>query len=223
MIYITGDTHGDVAKFRSAKLKRGDTLIVCGDFGFIWDGSQQEKKNLAWLSKRKYTILFVEGAHENFAMLNEYPKEDFCGGKVRKIADNIFQLMRGEIYEIEFKKFFAFGGGDDEELEFSDIQESPEFKRLPTDDECAHSRENLQETGNVVDYIITYDVGFKLRSMLRMESNCFNNLHAYLNEVATGCTFKTWYFGCFHLDKRISPVYHAVYKNIYEVESGKEF
>lgn len=222
MIYVTGDTHGDLAKFKKAKLKKGDTLIICGDFGFVWDGSAQEKKNLVWLSKRKYHILFVEGAHENFKMLDEYPKEDFCGGKVRKIAENVFQLMRGEIYEIEGKRFFAFGGGDDEELEFTDISEAPDFKRLPSNEECAHSRENLCKSGNAVDYILTYDVGFKLRSMLRMESNCFNNLHAYLNEVATNVTFKTWYFGCFHLDKIIPPVYHAVYKNIYEVESGKE-
>ena len=58
--------------------------------------------------------------------------------------------------------------------------------------------------------------------MLKMESNCFNNLHAYLNEVATNCKFKTWFFGCFHMDKRIPPIYHAVYRNIYEIESGKE-
>ena len=82
--------------------------------------------------------------------------------------------------------------------------------------------ENLEKAGNSVDYIITYDVGFKLRSMLKMESNCFNNLHAYLNEVATNCKFKTWFFGCFHMDKRIPPIYHAVYRNIYEIESGKE-
>ena len=144
------------------------------------------------------------------------------GGRARQISENIYQLMRGEVYEIEGKKIFAFGGGDDEELELADIRECIDFQRLPTEEECAHARENLEKAGNSVDYIITYDVGFKLRSMLKMESNCFNNLHAYLNEVATNCKFKTWFFGCFHMDKRIPPIYHAVYRNIYEIESGKE-
>ena len=118
MIYITGDTHGDISKFKSPamrKLKKDDCVIVCGDFGFVWDGSGEELNNLKWLSKRKYKILFVEGAHENFEMLNKYPKVDFMGGRARQVAENIYQLMRGEIFEIDEKKVFAFGGGDDEE------------------------------------------------------------------------------------------------------------
>lgn len=222
MIYITGDTHGDLSRLKTAKLKKGDTLIICGDFGFVWDGSKEELKHLDWLSKRKYQILFVEGAHENFEMLSQYPQMDFCGGRARQIAGNIYQLMRGEIFTIENKKILAFGGGDDEERELSEIKEAPDFKRLPTEKECDHSRQILDECHHTVDYIVTYDVGFKLRSMLRMESNCFNNLHAYLNEVAATCQYKTWFFGCFHMDLKIPPVYHAVYKNIYEIESGKE-
>ena len=110
MIYFTGDTHGEILKFKSSaakKLKKGDSLMVCGDFGFLWSGSEEEEKNIKWLSKRKYNIVFVEGAHENFEMLSKYPIEDFAGSKARKIADNIYQLLRGEIYEIEGKKIFA--------------------------------------------------------------------------------------------------------------------
>ena len=37
MIYITGDTHGDINRFFDGgaltKLTESDTLIVCGDFG----------------------------------------------------------------------------------------------------------------------------------------------------------------------------------------------
>ena len=47
MILITGDTHGDLTRFGKRavkKLKKNDALIICGDFGFIWDGSAAEKK-----------------------------------------------------------------------------------------------------------------------------------------------------------------------------------
>ena len=42
-VYITGDTHGCLEwlydkNFR--KLKSGDVLIVCGDFGYIFDGGE---------------------------------------------------------------------------------------------------------------------------------------------------------------------------------------
>ena len=38
MIYVTGDTHGEfgrIVEFDN-KLKKGDSVIICGDFGFVF-------------------------------------------------------------------------------------------------------------------------------------------------------------------------------------------
>ncbi|WP_418452613.1 metallophosphoesterase, partial [Anaerotruncus massiliensis (ex Liu et al. 2021)] len=86
MIYVTGDVHADLGRFKgkaAKKLKKGDTLIVCGDFGFVWDGSKKEQRVLKWLGKRRYSVLFVEGTHDNLDLLAGYPVVDFCGGKAR--------------------------------------------------------------------------------------------------------------------------------------------
>ena len=48
MIYVTGDTHGQIDRFKEkpvAGLKKGDTLIVLGDFGRFQTG--EEKPPLA--------------------------------------------------------------------------------------------------------------------------------------------------------------------------------
>ena len=225
MIYITSDTHGDPDRFRLPKLrklKKHDTLIVCGDFGFVWDGSEREKKNLAWLSRRRYTIAFIEGAHENYTLLNQYEIVDFCGGKARKIADRIYQLIRGEIFEIDGKKILAFGGGDDEETDLMDLDDCPDFQRLPSGEDTRRTLENLEASGGEVDYIVTYDTGFRLRSFLKMETNCFNNLHAFLDELGSKCRYSKWFFGCFHLDRRIPPKYYGVYREVLDAETGKE-
>ena len=40
MVYVTGDLHGDYSRFKRPEMKKlraGDILLVCGDFGFIWD------------------------------------------------------------------------------------------------------------------------------------------------------------------------------------------
>ena len=61
MVYATGDMHGDYALFSQKKfknLKEGDTLVVCGDFGFIWRGDSKEKKILD-----KGNSLFSEPVH----------------------------------------------------------------------------------------------------------------------------------------------------------------
>ena len=64
------------------------------------------------LSELPYTILFVDGNHENFdRLLSEFPIEDWNGGKVHKIRPNIIHLMRGHVFEIEGKRIFAMGGG----------------------------------------------------------------------------------------------------------------
>lgn len=73
-IYITGDTHADFRRFGSNYFDGKECcVIVCGDFGGIWDGSNREKYWLDWLEKKKFTLLFVDGNHENFDMLNSFP------------------------------------------------------------------------------------------------------------------------------------------------------
>src|SRR5699024_4814176 len=115
MIYLTGDMHGDPTRLEDRavkRLRRGDTLIVCGDFGFLWDGSSEEEKQLRRIARRRCRILFVEGCHDNLTLLARYPVVDFCGGRAHQIADNLYHLMRGEVFSIEGHTFFAFGGGE---------------------------------------------------------------------------------------------------------------
>lgn len=50
MIYVTGDIHADLDigklsmdKFpQQRSLSKEDYLIICGDFGLVWDGSRRE-------------------------------------------------------------------------------------------------------------------------------------------------------------------------------------
>ena len=54
MIYVTGDTHGgiDVKKLLDPQLEKkigkDDYLIICGDFGFIWNPSGESAKERNW-------------------------------------------------------------------------------------------------------------------------------------------------------------------------------
>ena len=72
MVYLTGDTHGELDRFKHGKLRwlgKRDVVLVLGDFGFVWDGSKAEQKKLDWLRKRPYTLLFLDGSHENYDLL----------------------------------------------------------------------------------------------------------------------------------------------------------
>ena len=105
MIYITGDTHSDVSRFSTTEfpeqmlMSKNDYVIVCGDFGLVWNGSKRENYWLDWLENKPFTTLFVSGNHENFDMLKTYPVEEWHGGKVQFIRPSIIHLMRGQVFE----------------------------------------------------------------------------------------------------------------------------
>ena len=83
------------------------SLSAHTDTGGIWEKdreSSREKWWLDWLEAKSYTTLFVDGNHENFDRLYDYPVEEWHGGKVHKIRSSVIHLMRGQVFEIDGKK-----------------------------------------------------------------------------------------------------------------------
>lgn len=224
MVYITGDLHGDITRFRSKefrKLKRKDTLIICGDFGFLWDGSDKEKKVLEWIGKRNFDVLFVEGVHDNLNLLSKYPMEEWNGGLCRHISGGLRQLCRGSIFTIERRRIFAFGGGEDSDAESHDIQSEWWDKELPSPQETAEARKNLEAVGNRVDYIVTHQCRRKLKKLLTMEENDVNVLDTFFDEIHEKCDYKAWFFGSYHIDKPIPPNAVALFQKVVPIAEGE--
>lgn len=223
MILITGDTHGDFSRFQQPavkKLKKEDALIICGDFGFVWDGSKKEQQMLKKIGKRRHDTLFVEGCRDNYDLLKGYPIVEYCGGKARQISGRLYQLLRGEIYELGGKKVFAFGGGYSDE-EWLDIGHSSGMwwgEEQPSEEEMARGLERLREAGGHVDLIVSHDAPASIRRFIRIDDNEVSTLHAYLDEVAKACSFNRWFFGHYHLDKVVPPRFIAVFQSTQRVE-----
>ena len=74
-----------------SEMTKDNYIIICGDFGGIWtseEESSREKELLDWLDNKSFTTLFVDGNHENYTRLYNYPIEEWKGGKVHKIRDS---------------------------------------------------------------------------------------------------------------------------------------
>lgn len=222
MIHLTGDTHGscDWGKifmtYREKRIKPNDYVIICGDFGGIWHGNGTDDVLLDRYSKLPFTILFIDGNHENFDRLYEYPVEDWSGGKIHKVRDNVFHLMRGHVFTIENKTFFAMGGGTsiDKEWRMSwEYEQNQYLKRgkkpkkiwweqeIPTREELSFGLNNLKEHGNKVDYIITHT-----HSKLFMQNQLEfvkedTPLTHFLDYVFKNIEYKQWFCGHFHVDR----------------------
>lgn len=223
MVYITGDTHGDLSLFKNPKLRKltdEDFLIVCGDFGFLWDDSEKEKKALKMLEKKKYTICFVDGAHENYDMLGKYQPYRFHGGNAHKITPNVFHLLRGEIFTFCGKTFFCMGGGESDDIEMREEGKTWWKEEMPSAEEMMNGARNLKDYDYKVDYIITHEAPALAKDFIRLHSKHeikLTPLNTYLQELVKSVEYYHWFFGSLHMDLPISKKMTAVFTDIIKV------
>ena len=252
MIYITGDTHSDFSRFEDDKIPiqsdmtKNDYVIICGDFGGIWNyivESMYEKQWLDWLDNKNFTTLFVDGNHENFERLYRYSVEEWHGGKVHKIRDSVIHLMRGEIYDIDNKKFFTFGGARSHDIQ-DGILNIDEYEKiymyqkrgayfrirdyswwdleLPNEEDMQNGIKNLEKVNYKVDYIISHCCPTSIQILLN-PSYKKDILTDYLQEVSEKCEFKKWYFGHYHDYKQVNSQFTLLYENIVPLEFNSIF
>lgn len=217
MFFVTGDVHGDLKDFSTRKfgrLKKDDKIIVCGDLGVLWTGDKNERKNVKKLGKRKYNILFVDGAHENFDLLYHYPVTEWNGGKVHVISGNLIHLMRGQVYTIDGKKIFTFGGGESVDRDMRTPHETWWAEELPTMEEMEEGVKNLVANNWQVDYIFTYEAPTGFRRFLESGEFDLNALNVYLECIRQKCVYKKWIFGNYHVNRRLSPEHEVVFDDV---------
>lgn len=228
MIYITGDTHGlqDYAKLhlfagQHPELTKNDYLVIAGDFGAVWD-SKTLAADLRPYTDLPFTVLFVDGNHENFDLLETFPVEEWHGGKVRRIKPDIIHLTRGQVFEIEGKSFFTFGGATSIDKFMRRAGLSWWKQELPTYEELDEGVSNLKKHNNEVDYIVTHACGERalaypqIRNSATLKLDCPEvQMLSYIEDIAK---FKRWYFGHFHVDAEFGGKYTALYQSVIKID-----
>ncbi len=228
MIYITGDMHGETQRLTANTLKmlnENDTLIICGDFGFVWDDSRKEQRFLNSLQNRKYTICFVDGAHENFKLLKTYPVIEWKNGKVHKICENVFHLMRGQVFHIEGQRVFTMGGGESPDIEILYENDSWTAEAIPTQEELLEGANNINKAKYELDLIITHEPPATIKGLLQLnetENLQLTVLNTYFDELTKVCSYKKWYFGSMHVDKQVSQTQTAVFRSLHCFQKEKD-
>ncbi|MEE0264760.1 MAG: metallophosphoesterase [Acutalibacteraceae bacterium] len=207
MIYVTGDTHIpiDISKLNTKKfpeqkeLTGDDFVIICGDFGGVWDNSSEEHYWIKWFEEKNFTTLFIDGNHENFDMLNSLEVVDFYGGMAHKVSDKIYHLMRGQVYNIDGKSVFTFGGASSHDKERRTEGISWWKEELPTEAELELAKQNLDKVNWQVDYVITHctSTSWQRYFDVTMKSDVLTD---FLDEIKENLTYKKWFWGHYHMD-----------------------
>ncbi len=228
-IIFTGDIHGSLeAKRLSYKnfpegrnLTKNDYVIICGDFGCVWDGSNCDKYWLDWLEDRPFTTLFVDGNHENFNLLYNWkiPIEDnWHGGNVRVIRPSVLHLMRGQIFTINNMTFFTMGGATSTDKYRRKENVSWWPQEIPSYIEMEYGVNNLNEHNNKVDYIITHCLPNSILDRIDKWCPQHDSLTNYLEKmIVQNIDFKKWFCGHYHIDRTIDDKYYICYKDFLEL------
>lgn len=245
-LFLTGDTHADFGRFRKGEyseldcLSKEDYVLICGDFGGIWDNSSREKYWLAWLNERPFTTLFVSGNHENYDRLQKFPVSRWHGGDVQYIRSSIIHLMRGQIFDIDGKQIFTMGGASSHDVQDGILElDDPKLKQkikmltarraffrinhlswwkeeLPSAEEYATARANLDRVNWSVDYIVTHCAPTSIQNLFGMYQP--DALTGFLEEVRQKCQFRDWFFGHYHDNKMIGDQFILLYKQIVQLK-----
>lgn len=229
MIYITGDTHipHDIGKldddnFDTSHLTKDDYLIICGDFGAIWNYRGEddlERYWLDWLEAKPYTTLFIDGNHENFTRLNSFKEYEWHGGRIHVIRNSVYHLMRGQVFTIDNQTFFTMGGATSiDRGPYTGNEERDKYKvwwpeELPNEMEMQEGRDNLKKHNNKVDYIITHCLPkSELQKVIKVAKG--DKLNIYHEEIMNTVSYKHWYCGHYHFDRDLDNNITVLYQKI---------
>lgn len=223
MIYLFGDTHGeiDVSKLNTTnfpeqkEMTKEDYIIILGDFGFIWKKDKEMEYWLKWFEDKNFTTLFVDGNHENFNLLYQYPVVEKFGGKVHKINNSVFHLMRGEVFNIDGKKFFTFGGGESVDKAFRKPFVTWWAEEIPSRKEKDNGLKNLEKCNYEIDYVLTHTCPVSIQNLI-LTNKSSTEVEEYLeyvkNLLLVNDAHFEWFFGHYHIDKSFY-YYHCLYSD----------
>lgn len=250
MIFVTGDCHSDFDRFSKSifpeqeEMTKEDYVIICGDFGGVWNKDKESAREtwwMDWLEEKPFTTLFVDGNHENFDRLYSYPVEEWHGGKVHKIRPSVIHLMRGQVFTIEGKKIFTFGGASSHDISGGILEpEDPDFKQkkkeldrgwepyrinhvswwaqeLPTVDEMEEGRKNLEANGNEVDFIVSHCCSSSTQVFLGGGLFRPDYLTDYFEGIRQQVKFKKWFFGHYHNNRNVNAEELLLYEQIVRI------
>lgn len=251
-IFVTGDTHcnacGEFSKLNAKnfpqqkELDKADFVLIAGDFGLLWCGSGEERYWLDWLEDKPFTTLFVDGNHENHAMLAGFPVEEWHGGKIHRIRPSIIHMMRGQVFEdIADLRVFSMGGASSHDIQDGVLDPADPFfeeeyrklrrrgamfrvkgqtwwpEELPSPEEYAEAEHNLDACGRKVDLIVTHSAPTSISDLLSGGLFKHDALTDYLETVKQNVEYKAWVFGHYHDDGIIQRKHVLLYNHVLEI------
>lgn len=221
--FLKGDIHGNLFEIidfiNRFNLGKNDNIIILGDCGIAWRKDRKDlDQNIKLWDKcsNGVKLYFLDGNHENFNILNSLPIENNMG----KIADNIYHLRRGQVYEFENKKILVCGGADS-------IDKYRRIENFTWWKEETISQETIDDIpAGHYDYVLTHccprSVFEKnkiyLSTLQFLDENKINHSSEdILEQLKSKITFDHWFFAHYHINRNLDEKFTCLFEDFREV------
>ena len=231
MIYITGDTHGDMSRIvrfcERMETSKEDIMIILGDVGLNYYGDSRDRRNKERDSNLPITLFCIHGNHERRpATIAGYELHEWHGGKVwvEDAYSNIFFAMDGEIYDIADMKTIVIGGAYSVDKFYRLNRGYNWFEdEQPSDEIKAYVEKKLSNNNRNVDVVLSHTVPYDYRPVdlfLPMidQSTVDESTELWLGELEKKLDYKWWYAGHYHTS-RIRNRVQIMFEDIEEFAS----
>lgn len=225
MIYITGDTHGNMSRIQyfcsRLQTKLSDILIILGDAGINYYGpeSRKDRKIKEELKSLPITLFCIHGNHEMRPQtIDSYKLRTFKGGKVwvEDEYSNIIFAKDGEFYNFKENgvnyKTLVIGGAYSVDKYyrlsrgynwFEDEQPSKQIKE--------RVEQQIKKNGYSVDVVLTHTCPLKYEPrewFLPMinQNSVDKSTEEWLDKIEENLEYKKWYCGHYHGEKKIDKL-----------------
>lgn len=199
-------------------MTKEDIVVIMGDAGFVWDGSETDKYWQDFLDKKPWTTFCVLGNHEAYPLIEELPIVDFHGTLARKVNDSIYYAISGEVYNLCGKKCLVVNGADSHDKVFRKEGISWWEQERITQDDINKALISLAQHGDEVDFIFSHTGGTEVNRMLG-----FKPTHSdfMLDLVLNTADYDQHFCGHYHVDK-LCDKSRILYNDIMLIASSDE-
>ena len=211
MVYLISDVHGKM-DFKGLieyvhTAEKDDLLIILGDVGLNFGSKEENRVFTEYFLSIQKNIAIVDGNHENFAYLKSFPEEDWHGGRIHRLTENIVHLQRGNAFEIEGNRFFVFGGCKSSQVWHTLGLYYPGEE--PESAELALAYETIRKHNFSFDYILTH----KYEQTPPDATFCpeLGALETYIDE---NVSFRHWYCGHSHRHRELDGKHTIIYDEL---------
>ena len=230
MIYYTGDTHGskvEVTSFcKRMELTEDDVVIILGDVGANYYGTDRDCGLKGSFRKLKPTIFCIHGNHEmRPSNIPTYKTKKWHGGIVwyEERYPNLLFAKDGEIYDFDGLKHLVIGGAYSVDKYYRLIKGYNWWPdEQPSEEIKAYVEKQIAE--KKIDIVLSHTCPFKYEPTEMFlqgidQSTVDDSTERWLDKIEEKLNYKAWFCGHWHVNKRIDKMHFL----FHDFESMEQF